>query len=448
MSINPLYEISRRSFRAFNASMEAVGQNVANANTEGYSRRRVTLEASSRVAPGLYAAPSGTEATGNGVSVSAYERMRDRLLDASAARAQTGLGAAQEEARILTQLEGALATGTEGSLPKAMESFWDAWSSVANNPEDQGVRSTLLSKTDTLIASFQSLDQSIGQLTTDTQEALATSVDEANGLLDEVASLNATIREARANGSPDLVAEDRRDSLVNDLSEHLPVEVQDTEAGYTLTVNGMNVVQGDETTPLTLASADTVEFGTTGVAFQPGTEGGGKIGAQVRSLTRTLPDVQSDLDALAETVVEDVNALHENGFDQNGATNVSYFDPGGTTAGSIQRAVTDPDEVAAFGAANAPGDTTPAQNIAALSDPLTPRAIDLAAGIGAQVERATTQEESQSALAGHLDSMARGVSGVSIDEEMTNLIEHQQAFAASARVLRTAETVMDTLLSL
>jgi flagellar hook-associated protein 1 FlgK len=244
------------------------------------------------------------------------------------------------------------------------------------------------------------------------------------------------------------VAEDRRDSLVNDLSEHLPVEVQDTEAGYTLTVNGMNVVQGDETTPLTLASADTVEFGTTGVAFQPGTEGGGKIGAQVRSLTRTLPDVQSDLDALAETVVEDVNALHENGFDQNGATNVSYFDPAGTTAGSIQRAVTDPDEVAAFGAANAPGDTTPAQNIAALSESLTPQAIDLAAGIGAQVERATTQEESQSALAGHLDSMARGVSGVSIDEEMTNLIEHQQAFAASARVLRTAETVMDTLLSL
>lgn len=448
MSINTLFELSRRSFQAFDASMKAASQNVANANTEGYDRRRVTLEASNTVAPGLYAAPGEAEATGNGVTVASYERMRDRLLDASAARAQTNLGAATEEGRVLTQLEGALATGTEGALTETLESFWDGWGRVANNPEDPGVRNTLLSKTDTLVASFQRLDRSISQRTTDTQEALATRVEAANGQLEEVASLNATIREARANGSPDLVAEDRRDTLVNDLSESLPVEVQENDSGYTLTVNGMNVVQGDESTPLTLASPGTVEFGDTGVAFQPGDEGGGTIGAQVRLLNDTLPTVQNDLDALAQTVVEDVNALHENGYDQDGTTNTPYFDPAGTTAGTMQRAVTDPADVAAYGAPNAPGNTAPAQDIAALSESLTPQAIDLAAGIGAKVEHATAQEESQSALAGHLDSMARGVSGVSIDEEMTNLIEHQQAFAASTRVLRTAQTVMDTLLSI
>jgi flagellar hook-associated protein 1 FlgK len=448
VSINTLFELSRRSFQAFDASMKAASQNVANANTEGYDRRRVTLEASNVAAPGLYAAPHGAEATGNGVTVASYERMRDRLLDASAARAQTNLGAATEEARVLTQLEGALATGTDGALSATMESFWDGWTSVANNPEDSGVRNTLLSKTDTLVASFQRLDQSISQRVTDTQEALATSVEAVNGQLEEMASLNATIREARANGSPDLVAEDRRDTLVNDLSESLPVEVQEKEDGYTLTVNGMSVVQGDEATTLTLAAPDTVEFGDTGVGFQPGDEGGGTIGAQVRLLADTLPTVQNDLDDLASQVVTEVNTIHRQGFNQDGTDDTPFFDPAGTTAGTMQRAVTDPADVAAYGAPGAPGDTTPAQNIAALSESLTPQAIDLASGIGAKVEHATAQEESQSALAGHLDSMAQGVSGVSIDEEMTNLIEHQQAFSASARVLRTAQTVMDTLLSI
>ena len=448
MSIQQLYEISQRSFRAFNASMEATSQNVANAETEGYRRRRVNLAASNTAASGLYAPPDGTVATGTGVTVQSYERVRDRMLESAAAKARTDQGAAREEARLLTRLEGALATGTEGSLPNAMEKFWDAWGSVANSPNDQGVRSALLSRTDSLVSSFRSLDQSIASLEGDTQEALASSVDAFNGRLEEVAALNQTIREARANGSPDLVAEDRRDTLVQELSEFAPVEVREEASGYTLTVDGMTVVQGTETTSLTLASPADVRFGDANVSFQPGDEGGGTIGAQLRTLNSTLPDVQGRLDSLAQDLVQDVNAIHQGAYDANGTTGTAFFDPAGTTAGTLQRAVGAPDEVAAIPTATATGDTTPAQNIAALSESLSPRAIDLAASVGAEAERATAAERSASALVGHLDGMARGVSGVSIDEEMANLIEQQQAFAASARILRTAETVMDTLLSL
>lgn len=448
MSVNSLFEISQRSFRALNAKMDATGQNIANANTEGYSRRRATLEASNTVSPGLYTSPPGP-GTGDGVTVSNYERMRSQMLDAAAAEAKTGESGAREEGRILSVLEGSLATDTEGSLTSSLESFFGSLNDLANNPTDQGVRETVLAKADALTGSFDRLDQQIQGLVNDTESALASSVDKANSLLKEVATLNTKIQEARASGSPDLVAKDRRDSLVKKLSELAPVKVQpDSDAGYTLSINGMNVVQGSETTLLRTTGSATVEFGKTGVAFEAGDEGGGKIGAQLRSLSETLPGVQSRLDGLAKSVVEDVNSIHKTGFDQNGNTGKNFFDPAGTTASTLQRTVSAPEGIAAYGAAGEPGDTTPAQEMAALSETLTPKAIDLAASVGSKVQQAAAREEAQAATATRLESLAQGVSGVSLDEEMSSLVEQQQQFAASARVLRTAREVTDTLLSI
>lgn len=454
MSINQLFELSRRSFRAFDASMKATSQNVANAETEGYRRRRVNLQADSTSSSGIYTAPGPGTANGNGVSVASYERVRDRLLDNAAAGAQTGQGAAQEEARILGVVEGHLKTGTEGALPQVMENFWDSWNTLANNPDDGGVRSTVLSRARSLSATFESMREGIGGLIGQTQQALRDGVDGFNERLDEVAALNETIGAARANGSPDLVAEDRRDTLVKELSALAPVDVQeDAAAGYTLTVDGMSVVQGNVTTPLRREGAQ-VFFGDTDTRFRPPAEGGGEIGAQVRLLSSgdgaaetSLQAMQSSLDDLAQEVAAQVNAAHEAGADQNGDTGEPFFafDGDPPTASNLELAVDGPSDIAAS-AAGASGDTGPARAIAALSETLTGKAIDFSAAVGAKVQRASAQAESQGALADHLEGMARGVSGVSIDEEMTNLIQQQQSFAASARVLNTAQSLMDTLL--
>jgi flagellar hook-associated protein 1 FlgK len=462
VSINSLFEISQRSFRALNAKMNATGQNVANADSEGYHRRRATLRASNTVSPGIYTSPAQNNTPGDGASLDSFERVRDRMLDQAAAEAQTGEKGAREEARLLSVLEGALATDTEGSLTSSLESFFGGLNDLANNPTDQGVRETVLAKADALTGAFDRLDQKIGGLESDTESALANSVDKANGLIEEVAGLNEKINEARASGTPDLAAKDRRDSLVKKLSGLMPVDVQEDSNGYTLSVNGMNVVQGTETTQLRAKnlespSAPTVEFGDTGVAFEPDSENAGEIGAQLRTLNQTLPEVQNQLDGLAEDVVTEVNTIHNTGYDQNGDSGENFFvDKSGTTsgntAGNIELNVDGPKDIAAVaGDGNGnplPGDTTPAQNMAALSESLTPKAIDLAANVGSKVQQAAAREEAKAATADHLESMAEGVSGVSVDEEMSNLIEQQQQFAASARVLRTAQEVTSTLLSM
>jgi flagellar hook-associated protein 1 FlgK len=590
VSINSLFEISQRSFRALNAKMNATGQNIANSGSEGYSRRRVTLEASNTVSPGLYTSPAQNNTPGDGASVASFERVRSKMLDQAAAEAQAGKEGAKEEARILSRLEGALATDTEGSLTSSLESFFSGFNDLANNPSDEGVRETVLAKADSLTSEFGRLDQELAKLTSDTESSLSGSVDEANGLIKEVASLNEKISEAQASGSPDLAAKDRRDTVVKKLSGLVPVEAQENgDNGYTLSVDGMTVVQGKETTlletkNLSSASAPTVEFGGTGVAFDPGEEDAGKIGAQLRTLNQTLPEVQGQLDTIAKNLVEKVNAVHEKAADQNGNSGKPFFDPNEKSAGTIQLdgSIQGPDDIAAVqgfdlrtatgrdnavsidqgdfsgstGAGNldprlndgdvkapttadgnfgggleggrfditvadasgnklkftvedqsgdtvtgsaqtkdvssgsseivleanaggndlrlkvggafspsdvtggdtksfsvgvadsASGDTTPAQNIADLSGDLTPQSIELATDVGAQVQQAESREEAKAASAERQEALAAGVSDVSVDEEMSNLIEQQQQFAASARVLRTAQEVTSTLLSM
>ncbi|SHK18298.1 flagellar hook-associated protein FlgK [Rhodothermus profundi] len=464
MSLNQLFSLTRRSFQTIQAAMNTIGQNVANANTEGYARRRVTLQAVNIRDVGLYTALPPRSATGMGVSVAAYERLRDHLLDVAAWEARASLGASDEETRILQVLEGMLAADSESGLPALLNDFWNRWTDLANHPTDTGVREALRGQAQTLVDTFRRLARNLETLTTQTTDALRDAVDQANSLLQELASLNATIQAARQKGNPDLVAEDRRDQLVHELAELLPVQVQTLDDGsYQLTVNGMALVQGDQVMPLTLnlsGSTPTLTFGNTGIAFQTKEGQDGRIGAQLRLLTNTIPDVRQRLDTLAATLVNEINNRHTTGYGLDGGTGRPFFDPAGTTAATIALSsdvLNDSRVIAASGDPTAPGDNSVALQIAGLRDALLfnggtetaeTYAINLAAGIGTAAKDATSRLERSRATVDHLDALQQGVMGVSLDEELTNMIRFQQAYAATARVLDTARTMMDTLLNL
>ncbi len=596
MSVNSLFDIGSTSLRAVGEKIDATSQNIANAESEGYRRRRVSLSSRSVAATGLYASNGAQDVTSSGVGVEQFERVRDGMLVAARNEARSSESAAREEGRVLGVLEGALATDTDAGLSASLQGLADGFSNLANNPDSQGVRESVLGRARQLTDTFGRLDQRLGELTTNTENALAGNVEKANGLLNKVASLNEQIESARAGGSPDYAAEDQRDQTVKELSKLLPVEAQENRSdGYTLTVDGMTVVQGTEATNLSVdQSGDTpaVEFGKTGVEFTPGAEGGGEIGAQARLLNDTLPGVQSDLNALADDVVKEVNAAHRKGADQNGDTGENFFvdksaTGPGNTAGNIELNVDGPKDIAAVatpalgtpegnetavtigqgdfsdssGAGNIedrltknsesgtstvevssispdgnlpgdleggtfditvenngtageldftidrpdgststetgvdvnsdgttirleddgtetidldvgtafqdadvgptetkefsvtvdnslPGDTGPAQNIADVASDLTTGATDLAANVGTQVQEAAAKEEAQAAVGERVQAQIEDVSGVSVDQQLSSLIEQQQQFAASAQVLTTAREVSSTLLSI
>ncbi len=256
MSINQLIELTRRSFEASTAAINTIGQNIANEQTEGYRRRRVTLRADAITSDGTQIQVPGNTSLGLGVSVQSIDSIRDQLLASSAWEARAGLGAADEESRLLAAVENLLPVNVDGSLSDVLNRFWNAWSDLANNPEDIGVRQTLLARGNALAGTLNRIGADLDRLNGQIVNDLDAAVNEFNTKLQRVAELNVSIQAGRANGAPDLVAEDERARLVSELSELAPVHVEVTELEtYNITVNGVTVVQGRDFEPLTLEHA-------------------------------------------------------------------------------------------------------------------------------------------------------------------------------------------------
>lgn len=463
MSIHQLFNISRRAFQSLDAAMNVVGQNVSNAQTDGYHRRRVVLSPIEYAGRGLYSRGGGLRVTGGGVDITTYERIKDQLLSNNAWQAQSSLGFAQEQQRILSSLESLFPVDT-GSLHEQLGDFWDAWSDLADNPTGTAERITLGSLAQTLSDTLNGLDSNIAQLQESTANDLSQTVEAVNDKLDQIARLNTIIDTARNAGSPDLSAEDERDRLVGELAELVPTQIQEGDnTGYTVTLNGMTLVQGGTALPLSYDASTqppSVTFGDTGVVVPSGSASSGKLGAQLSLLTNDLPDARSALDDLAEALVTQVNTLHQTGYGLDGSTGNDFFDPAGTTAGSIQvsaAVLADPNVIAASGDPAADGDNSVALALADLrnadvlngsTSTMEEFAIDLLSNIGGSVASAGAQAESQTAVLDQLQALEVGTSGVSVDEEMTKLIQLQQAYSASARVLNAAQQMFDTLLSI
>lgn len=472
MSIHQLLNTASRAFTAYDAAMNTIGQNVANANSEGYSRRQITLQSVNTVDRGFFTADPGPNANGTGVKVGAYERARDVLLDRSGWHANGFMGASEEEHRVAAALQSIFSVQTEGSLSNQLDNFWSAWSDLADSPSDNGIRLALRSRAASVAGTLNRMSADIQHLQEETERAVASGVEDVNKMLEEIAELNDSIIQARSNQDLDLVSEDRRDVLIKKLSEFANVRVHEASSGgYTVTLDGMTLVAGDLYETLKFdntGGTPDIKLAGTSVEMRVPSEGGGKLAGLLRSLNTTLPDTLASLDEIAETLVKEVNTIHNGGYNLDGNTNVDFFHYAagppeqGVKATSIRLSNAVQASSRAIAASQGDpttgvNDSTIANEILALretklmnagTESIETFAINFVSDIGATVERASNLYESHAAFANHLDAMAKGVSGVSLEEEMTSLIEFQQAYAASARVVNTAQAMFDSLLNL
>ena len=482
MGISQILEIGRRSLRTFDAGLNTVSQNVANAESEGYHRRRITLNSVATDSRGVVIGPPGPTDRLGGAGVGAYERLRDRVFSSMTREARTGLGAGEEEARLLDGVESLFGVGTDGSLTNVLNEFWNGWSDLADNPTDIGTREALLRKAENMTSTFNRIDADLNRLRSETVSELERGVDDLNEKLNRIAELNQRILHSQNAGSPNYSAEDERDQLVREVADYVPVKVlEDQQDGYQVTINGFTVVQGTEVTELEVQDGPTppnppdklVYYKGTNKTFQPAASdrGDGKLGAWLRSLNDTIRTVQSEIDTLADDIVTQVNAIHTLGYDLNGIQGGNFFDAAGTTAGTIKMSddMRDPDgagpappgatllpeRIAAAaedpanpGSSDGPGNSDQALDIFDLRENIENEAIRIISDVGNQLDEAQKTSSAQAGVLAQVEAMARGTSGVSIDEELTQMIEYQQSFAASSRIIQTAQEMMDTLLAM
>ena len=451
---------SVKALTAHSRGIEIAGKNLANVNNASYARQRVLFGDR-----GTVITPDGAESLG--LEALAVQQVRDSLLDRQVMReialkagyeaeqsgyqrAQAGLGQSIDRAGGTGSVSG---VGDSG-LAAAIDDFFNAFQSFAARPTDDGERQILLQKSEILADRFQLADARIGQVQSDLDAEVASDVEEANRLLATIAELNAQIGRLEINSAGSAVdLRDQRQAKLELLAAKLPVETRET-AGGQLEVFARDT-GGAEVTLVNLAVVTgLVAFdGTQLTAGSPATAlapNGGSMSGALTARDGAVQTLRDDLDRLARQLVTSVNAA----YNPTGTTG-DFFAPGGLTAGDID--VLDTLTAATLKASDggAAGDNTIALAVAALAS----REFSVAGGdqidgsfsvyfsrtvgrIGQALAGANARVEDQSNIERLVRGQRDGVSGVSLDEEMADLMKYQRAFQASSRVF----TVMDELL--
>ena len=440
--------------------LDTTGANVANANTPGYSRQRVVMEPQNPATTGT-ALFSRWDGPGTGVQVTDIQRVSDELVTARVRQERSTAEFMSVDAAAWDRLEVALGepgdTGLTARL-SGLGGFWPSLQDLANNPDSTAARSQVLQAGAGITDTLGQIATNVAQAWTDQRGGLDLLVHEVNATAASIADLNRSIRDAAAGGSTPNELLDQRDALVQRLSELTGGTVRSGELGTVdVFVGGTAIVRGERATAL---AVDPGAAGTVAAAQAGGTVGltgrsgagidvpGGKIGATLVALTSTWPGVMSSLDATAAGLAATVNAVHAAGKGLDGVSGRPFFT--GTTARDLRVAITDPTQVAAAAAGAGALDGSHADALAALGrGPSSPDADWRAfvSDVGSQSQAATRRSGAQAVVVGDVMAAREAVSGVDIDEELTNMIMFQRAYEGAARMLTAVDQALDTLIN-
>lgn len=347
--------------QAFQRALSVTGNNINNANTEGYSRQRIEL--ATRL-PTL----TGQGYIGSGVKVQGIERMFDqftvdRLRDATSSSSQyeTFFGFSERVANLLGDADAGLSAG--------LNSFFDAVQTVADDPASIPARQLMLAESDSLVARFHNLDSQLDSMRGEINGNLGAILVEINGLSSAIAGANKSIVDATSQGSGavpnDLM--DKRDNLINQLSELISVRTvnQDDGAVNVFVGSGQSLVtrflaSSLQTVPGSFDSSRTeITIANGGsAAVVTNNLNGGKLGAILDFRDQVLNPAQNSLGRIAVSLATEFNQQHTLGMDLAGAAGLDYFSittplVAGSTANTGAAAVT-----ASFDSANIDGLTT------------------------------------------------------------------------------------------
>jgi flagellar hook-associated protein 1 FlgK len=435
-------ETSLRGLLAQQQALNTTSHNIANASTTGYSRQVAVFQASPAYSmPGVTTAPAGQGQIGTGVDVVGYQRIRDAFLDVQY-RAQSMLqGQAQAQQDGLQQVQLAFNEPTDSGISSLLSDYWGAWQNLSNNPEDMGTRQALAQSAASLADGFQSLSSQLTTLGSQTAQNVTDTINQANNLGVQIAQLNVTIQKITATGASPNDLLDQRDALIDQLSA----------LGNVAVTNGVN-----GSVDVSFGGAALVTSGTSATLAESDLTGltAGKVQGLITLRDTTIPGYQAQLNTIASTLITKTNAQSAAGFDLNGNAGGAFFT--GTDASNIavNPAVVSNPALIAASASGAVGDAGNALKIANMQTTPTIGAATIDAAytqlvtqVGADVQQSTNQVDTTTALTNALQNQRQSVSGVSLDEEMTNLITFQRGYQASARALSAMDDMLDQLIN-
>jgi flagellar hook-associated protein 1 FlgK len=503
-------ETAKRALFTQQAALQTTGQNIANANTAGYSRQVVNMQASRPMeAIGMTHSTSPGQ-IGTGVEVTSITRIRESFLDNQYRNNSQDQGKLSIQADTLGKLESIFNEPSTTGIQTLVDNYWKSWSDLAQDPENVTGRQILSENTLALTNAINLSSKQLGDLKKDLTDNIGVKATQVNTILDNVSKLNLEISRISAYGDNPNDLQDQRDLLVDQLSKIVNITVTDTPQGYNINMGSTALVTGQTYAPVDAA----------GLQGAYGTDlSSGEVYGMITSRDTFVKNYQSQLDTLANSLangkfsvtipagsvlpegitlngvtysgssrtlstaltipVNGINQLHTMGYTlQDPPTpGVPFFvssDGGPITASSIRLnpiIEKTPDAIATSMRTDGtpekvvPGNNTLSLLMANLKDtkinfvspdgsvPVIANGTmadyyrSVIGQLGVQSQDAKRQVTNQDAILAQVDSSRQSVSGVSLDEEMSNLIKFQHAYNAAARVMTMEDQLLDKVIN-
>lgn len=482
-----LLSVGKTGLFASKKSLEVTGHNLANVNTEGFSRQRVIQSA---------AIPNtnGGLITGTGVRVTEINRVNDPFLDKKFNLATSGNEYYETRSDHLSQVETIFNEIDNEGLNQILNRFFNSFRELANQPENETIRSVVRDNANMVIKDFKRIRETLDMQANSIDKKITTSVSEVNQILHHIADLNEKILHVESNKGETGDLRDQRDLALKNLSEYFKIHTyEDEKKRFVISAQGIGtLVSGLNVQDLAVASMNKQQSsnnmsGSTEIILrdrpaQRISENfqSGKLASLVKVRNTDVRKLQDDVDTIAFNFVQSVNAVHRQGFvnrhidigtngkpvsfDQKGPTSgINFFaDPLSTDDFANQIDLSDDvkqdlTNITASLAPNAPGDNRVAIGISKLqhekilgdgTTTLEEKYLQTIGNIGLETGKARLDAEQSRGILAQAKTMKERLVGVSIDEETANMVRYQHAYEASAKVMAAADDMFKTIISL
>lgn len=465
-----MVDVGKRSMMNSQTALQTVSHNVANKNTEGFSRQRVDLQTTEPTG-------FGKLRIGNGARATSVTRINNNYIEKQLEHEGNVLGNKDSKAQMLTRVEQVFNEQMNKGLNKYMGEFFNAFREMSNSPENVAIRNQVKEAGDFLAKDFQRVHKQLTGIQGEADFQITTEVSAINAITREISQLNDKIASVEINAVSANDERDRRDQLIKDLSGKANIKYgESTDGILTITMGNTGIlVSGGSQRDIFVSSSpdhDGKKEGNVDIFYKPTESGaavnmtnqikGGSLGGLLEIRDQFVNETLGQLDELATSLSQNVNAAHREGYDRYDRKGVDFFqhEAGKSTSETLQvntNIMEDPNRVVSAAQVGSPGDNRVANVISALQyRPVMSNKQStfddfyggMVGKVGISANKANSEFESQKNIVGQLKNIRESISGVSLDEEAAKMIEYQKSFEASARLIRTADQMLETVLQL
>lgn len=464
--IGTMMDVGKRSLQNSQTALQTVSHNIANKSTEGYSRQRVELQTNAPIG-------EGNLRIGTGAKAGMISRTNNPWLEKQIQKEQTSMGFHDGRTEPLGRVEQVYNEQINKGLNTYMTQFFNSFRELSNNPESLASRTMVREASQQMAEDFKRVNTQLKDIQDDVDGQIISLTDQINKMTKEIAVLNEKILQVEVQGIPANDERDRRDLLLKQLGEKVEISWAEGTNGQVSITAGSTAILVSGSTATDLKAKRTDARDRVEIFYSQDQYGsefkltdnfkGGKIGGLLDVRDNIIEDALGHVDELAYNIAKEVNTIHIEGHDRYGKPGVLFFEMPETMKGASEKIavnktlIEDVGRIAAGNKPGATGDNTISNMISSLQHRQTMQdgtaTFDdfynsRVGELGTITQRARSTQEAQKSILEQMSSIRESISGVSLDEETTNMIQMQKMYDASARVIRTADEMLETVLSL